>query len=350
MANMTDTDLTDVIGAMVFPAAVIGHDARIVATNVQFDRVLGTAFQGRHFITALRHPAVIDAIEMTFKNGGVQTCPYVTQVDGREAGFDLHASKAGSRVLITLIDRTDADQTGRMRTDFIANVSHELRTPLTALTGFIETLQGAARHDPKAQNRFLGIMSQEAGRMTRLVDELMVLSRLEGSERVQPTQNVSLTHVVTTGLQALHPIAQAADMFIEVNLPTHPVTVQGDAAQLQQVLTNLVENALKYGGSGQRVVVTVTPHQMQSRLRTNGTTLTVQDFGDGIASHHIPRLTERFYRIDSHRSRNVGGTGLGLAIVKHILNRHRGRLDFDSVPGQGTTVTVTLPQSPQNLS
>jgi two-component system phosphate regulon sensor histidine kinase PhoR len=119
---------------------------------------------------------------------------------------------------------------------------------------------------------------------------------------------------------------------------------------LQQVLTNLVENALKYGASGQRVVVTVTPHQIQSRLRTNGTTLTVQDFGDGIASHHIPRLTERFYRIDSHRSRNVGGTGLGLAIVKHILNRHRGRLDFDSVPGQGTTVTVTLPQSPQDLS
>jgi two-component system phosphate regulon sensor histidine kinase PhoR len=167
---------------------------------------------------------------------------------------------------------------------------------------------------------------------------------LEENERRRPTDQVKLGDVLTVVSQALMPIARAAEVDLMIDVPDQPVTVLGDAAQLQQVFTNLIENAIKYGAQGNRVLVTVAPHSLIARLRAQGTTITVQDFGDGIAPHHITRLTERFYRVDSHRSRQVGGTGLGLAIVKHIINRHRGRLAVTSELGAGTIVTVTLPK------
>lgn len=345
MVNVTDsTFFDDVIGAMPLPAAMIGADERIVATNTSFDRVIGTGYVGRHFITALRQPATIDAIEQVFAEVGQAQAALLLRVAGRDVTYDVQVAKAGSAVLISLIDRTEAEQHEKMRTDFIANVSHELRTPLTALIGFIETLRGAARNDPAAQDRFLGIMDREAGRMTRLVDELMALSRLEGAHRLRPTDTVLLGDVLQLVLNTLAPLADQAKVTVTLNMPDVPVSVLGDAAQLQQVFTNLIENALKYAGDGKEVIVTLSAHCMQPRLRTMGCTVTVQDFGQGIAPHHIARLTERFYRVDSHRSREVGGTGLGLAIVKHILNRHRGRLKFESTLRQGTTAIVTLPQ------
>ncbi|MFT5065678.1 MAG: two-component system phosphate regulon sensor histidine kinase PhoR [Yoonia sp.] len=344
MDLLNESGLAEFVNAMPLPAAIIGPDERIVTTNQGFDQIMGAGFAGRHYINVLRQPALIDAIAQVVANGGTANATYLTRSNGADAAYDLHVGQAGRAVLITLTDRTDAENAGRMRTDFIANVSHELRTPLTALMGFIETLRGAARDDPAARDRFLGIMEQEAGRMTGLVDGLMTLSRLEENERRRPTDQVKLGDVLTVVSQALMPIARAAEVDLMIDVPDQPVTVLGDAAQLQQVFTNLIENAIKYGAQGNRVLVTVAPHSLIARLRAQGTTITVQDFGDGIAPHHITRLTERFYRVDSHRSRQVGGTGLGLAIVKHIINRHRGRLAVTSELGAGTIVTVTLPK------
>lgn len=342
MNSILNPGLSEILNAFPLPAAIIKADERISETNHAFDQIMGIGFSGRHYITALRQPSLIDAIALVLSNGGSADATYLTRSNGADATFDLHVQQAGCSVLITLTDRTEAENAGRMRTDFIANVSHELRTPLTALMGFIETLRGAARDDPATRDRFLGIMEQEAGRMTRLVDELMNLSRLEENERRRPTEHVTLGDVLSVVYDVLMPIAKSAQVELKIVLPDVPVTVLGDNALLQQVFTNLIENAIKYGALGKKIVVTVTPHQLISRLRAQGTTITVQDFGDGIAPHHIPRLTERFYRVDSHRSRQIGGTGLGLAIVKHIINRHRGRLNVASIVGEGTIVTVTL--------
>lgn len=326
------------------PAVVIGADLRIIHANQSFTELFGADSLGRHFIYAFRHPDVIDTIErVTLERSAAQT-QFLGKDGTRETTFDVHVRPVGDGVLVTLMDRTEVETVARMRSDFIANVSHELRTPLTSLMGFIETLRGAARDDAKARDRFLEIMAHEAGRMTRLVDELMTLSRLEAVERQRPSTEVSLNAVLKDASDALTPIAQAAGTALTLSTPPESVKVRGDAAQLQQVFTNLFENALKYGGGGKKVEISVIGGVYQPQLRQTGVEISVRDFGEGIESHHIARLTERFYRVDNHRSREVGGTGLGLAIVKHIVQRHRGRLDIKSTLGQGTIVRVFLPQ------
>ena len=230
-----------------------------------------------------------------------------------------------------------------MRRDFVANVSHELRTPLTALMGFIETLSGPAKDDPEARARFLGIMSGEAERMNRLVGDLLSLSRVEAEERVRPTQAVNLTDVLQTALRNLNPLAVDNDVTLTPVFGTEPMPLRGDADQLLQVFTNLIENAIKYGGEGKNVEITAEIQQHDSALRGPSARITVTDQGPGIDPVHLPRLTERFYRADNHRSRTLGGTGLGHAIVKHILNRHRGRLKITSTPGEGASFCVILP-------
>jgi two-component system phosphate regulon sensor histidine kinase PhoR len=230
-----------------------------------------------------------------------------------------------------------------MRRDFVANVSHELRTPLTALMGFIETLRGPAREDAAARDRFLDIMATEAGRMNRLVGDLLSLSRVEGEERVRPRGMVNLTGVLESVLRTLRPLAEDAGVMLEADLGDGPVEIVGDADQLMQVFTNLVENAIKYGASGKRVTVWMERADRDPALRAPGVRVHVIDYGPGVDPVHLPRLTERFYRADSHRSRALGGTGLGLAIVKHIVNRHRGRLRVASDLGQGAKFTVVLP-------
>lgn len=323
------------------PVVLIGADQRIIHANKAFSEIFSADFAGRHFVSAIRHPAVIEAVEQVLTGQATATATYAGRDGSRDTVYDVTVRPMEADVLVTLIDRSEAEAVGRMRSDFIANVSHELRTPLTALMGFIETLRGAARNDVKARDRFLGIMEQEAGRMTRLVDELLTLSRLEGVARRRPTEKISLTTVLNNATAALAPIAQTAQVALHLVCPAEPVMVAGDAAQLQQVFTNLIENALKYGAKGGRVDITlsgVSGHPQKAVV------VQVRDYGDGIAAHHIPRLTERFYRVDSHRSRALGGTGLGLAIVKHIINRHQGRLKIESALGEGTTVSVILPQ------
>ncbi|MBU2358619.1 MAG: two-component sensor histidine kinase, partial [Alphaproteobacteria bacterium] len=247
------------------------------------------------------------------------------------------------RIVLTFEDRTAAEAVGQLRRDFVANVSHELRTPLTALQGFIETLRGAARNDAVARERFLGIMERETARMTHLVDDLLSLSRVEENERMRPAAAVDLGALVAATLADLEPVIAASGVTVTLTDDSERALVRADANQLRQVIGNLIENAVKYGASGGVLNVTLDAVTQHRVLRGDGVALHVQDRGPGIAQHHIPRLTERFYRVDTHRSRALGGTGLGLAIVKHIVNRHRGRLLIDSTLGQGTTFTVILP-------
>ncbi|MDH3264904.1 MAG: ATP-binding protein, partial [Paracoccaceae bacterium] len=224
-----------------------------------------------------------------------------------------------------------------------ANVSHELKTPLTALLGFIETLRGSAREDAAARERFLEIMAREAERMNRLVSDLLSLNRVESEERVRPTGRVEMGALLGSVRSALRPLARERGVEIEIAGEAGGIWVPGDGDQLTQVFTNLVENAVKYAASGKLVTLTVAREEREPALRGPAVRVAVIDRGEGFDPAHIPRLTERFYRIDSHRSREQGGTGLGLAIVKHIVNRHRGRLRIESAPGQGSRFTVTLP-------
>jgi two-component system phosphate regulon sensor histidine kinase PhoR len=239
-------------------------------------------------------------------------------------------------------DISEQEQMGQMRRDFVANVSHELRTPLTALLGFIETLRGTAREDPIARERFLGIMAAEAERMNRLVRDLLHLSRVEADERVRPTERHDIASLIWQAVHAFRPMAEASGVSIEVTGADQAMMIPADPDQITQVLTNLIENAIKYGGAGKPVSISVA---REAGLRGPVVRISVTDRGDGIDPVHLPRLTERFYRADGHRSREKGGTGLGLAIVKHIVNRHRGRMVMDSTLGKGSTFAVILPES-----
>jgi two-component system phosphate regulon sensor histidine kinase PhoR len=335
------------IAVLPIPALLIGPTERIEALNPLAATMFGHDGTGRHYITVLRQPAVLDIIEQTLRDGAGRTARYLGTEGGRDTAWKVTASGFDSNNLaLTLVcfeDTTAVEQAGQIRRDFIANLSHELRTPLTALLGFVETLRGSARDDPAARDRFLAIMQREAGRMARLVDELLSLSRVEAEERVRPTTPVALDALIDSVVASLAPMAEAQSITLDTRLPTDAVTVPGDANQLRQVVLNLIENAIKYGGRDRSIEITLTEPQPEPALRTDGVRLCVTDYGEGIAAHHIPRLTERFYRVDSHRSREIGGTGLGLAIVKHIVNRHRGRLRIESRVGEGSTFTVVLP-------
>jgi two-component system, OmpR family, phosphate regulon sensor histidine kinase PhoR len=260
---------------------------------------------------------------------------------------DGNASGSPPRVIMVLHDLTEQDRLGRMRVDFVANASHELRTPLASLVGFIETLQGRASDDPAARERFLGIMSQQAARMSRLVEDLLSLSRVEMREHVPPRTAIDLNETVGAAMQALEPVARASGATLALSLCEGPAIVLGETDEIVQVVHNLVQNGLKYGRPGGTVGVTV------HRLRQGPTmrlAVAVRDDGPGIAPDHLPRLTERFYRVNAKSSREKGGTGLGLAIVKHIANRHRGELTIASELGQGSTFTFVIDEQARRPS
>jgi two-component system phosphate regulon sensor histidine kinase PhoR len=245
-------------------------------------------------------------------------------------------------MLMTFHDQTPLRRVEEMRADFVANASHELRTPLAALSGFIDTLQGPAKDDAKARERFLGIMHAQATRMARLIDDLLSLSRVELSAHVRPDTLVDIVPIIRQVADGLEPLASERQVKIEIDLPAEPVVIAGDREELLRLFENLIENALKYGASGGKVMVSL----MSSALADGAAEVrvVVRDFGPGIAPEHLPRLTERFYRVDVGDSRAQGGTGLGLSLVKHIVNRHRGRLLIESVLKNGATFTACFPQ------
>ena len=343
---MTTERIAAVIAALPVPVLLIGPDDRVRATNDAVTAILGPNLAGNHYITAVRQPAIIAAVAKARQTKTSGSVRFLRRDGDNDTLYLVAVATAGEDIALTFQDQTAAHAAGQMRRDFVANVSHELRTPLTALLGFIETLGGAARNDAPARDRFLGIMAHEAHRMTRLVDDLLSLSRVEEDERVRPRDQVDLAALLGSVIKGLEPQAHDAGVKVTLHAQGDHVEVPGDAGQLVQVFTNLVENAIKYGVSGGHVDVTLNPPKMHPRLRGDAVQIIVADKGEGIAAHHIARLTERFYRVDSHRSRAVGGTGLGLAIVKHIINRHRGRLLIESQEGQGTQVSVFLPVPP----
>lgn len=343
---MSDT-LNEHLDALPLPALAIDGTERIAGANADARNLIGPGIGGRNFVTILRQPSLIEAIEAVLRDSAPRVSQYLSNDGVRDTTFrvTIRVIPSARVLLLCFTDTTHVEQAGQMRRDFVANVSHELRTPLTALMGFIETLRGPARDDAAARDRFLDIMEGEAGRMNRLVGDLLSLSRVEGDERVRPRDEVNLTELLQSVMRTLRPLGNEADVTLEAEFPDNPVVLTGDADQLMQVFTNLIENAVKYGASGKRVLVRMVAVDRDPSLRAPGVQVRVVDFGPGIDAVHLPRLTERFYRADSHRSRALGGTGLGLAIVKHIINRHRGRLRVESEMGQGTQFTVVLPRS-----
>lgn len=337
--------LPDLISALPLPTLAINRNEKIFAINDAAQELIGAGLLGRHFVTALRQPTLVEAVERSLADGQPRTASFLSGEVGNDSTFDvaLKTVLGTGSLILSFQDVTHKAQAGQMRRDFVANVSHELRTPLTALMGFIETLSGSARNDAIARDRFLKIMAGEAGRMNRLVGDLLSLSRVEAEERVRPRHKVDLSEIVKSTVSNLDQLAQENDVRLSCEIGTNPLPLLGDEDQLVQVFTNLIENAIKYGGSGQLVEVTTESSLRDSALRSPAVRVHVRDYGAGIDPLHLPRVTERFYRVDSHRSRALGGTGLGLAIVKHILNRHRGRLKVASELGQGTTFTVILP-------
>lgn len=330
-----EPETAQLIEAIVEPLLIV-EAGQVVAANRAARGLLGQHILDQDVRLAIRHPAAAERLVSGADLPGNAPI-HLVGLGAREQRWEMRVLPLGrGQRVVHLIDRTGTYATERIRVDFVANASHELRTPLASLLGFIETLRDAAGEDPETRERFLKVMYDEARRMQRLVDDLMSLSRIEADKYRAPDKEVDLEAL----LDEVHAeiVATAHDRAADIVLDVEAVpNIRGDRAQLSQLVHNIVGNALKYGRSGTPVSIS---------LRRDGDSmvrLSVVDEGEGIATEHLPRLTERFYRVDSGRSRAAGGTGLGLAIVKHIVERHRGRLDISSAVGRGTTVTVKLP-------
>jgi two-component system phosphate regulon sensor histidine kinase PhoR len=347
-----DPQLAAVVGALPGPALLVDRRGTILVGNEAAVVSLGPVRRGEPISFTVRAPEVIEALRAAGNDGEVRRVEFIERVPV-ERTFEAHivpiafdhavdAARPPDVFLLTFNDLTHQRRLDRMRADFVANASHELRTPLASLSGFIETLQGPARADPAARDRFLAIMVEQARRMSRLIDDLLSLSRVELNEHLRPQTVVDLVPIVGHVCDTLSPLARERGLELLVKRDAAQLVVEGERDELIRLFENLVENALKYGASGKRVEVT-----LAADLAANGgeAVVTVRDFGPGIAPEHLPRLTERFYRIDVETSRAEGGTGLGLAIVKHILARHRGRLAVDSELGKGATFTARIPLS-----
>lgn len=321
------------------PCLLLARNGQVLHANPDATAIFGPV-GGQHVSAAIRVPAVLEAVSRVLQGQGPEKLEFerrgaVNQVYECWIAPVALAQAAGPAAMLVLKDLTRAQLVERMRADFVANASHELRTPLTALLGFIETLQGAARTDEAARAKFLDLMRQQGLRMKRLIDDLLSLSRIEMNAHQQPETRVELASLCRHVADSLAPIAAENGVELSLDL-TLGLAVRADRDELVQVLQNLVENALKYAASGKRV-------ELSARRAGAFAELEVRDHGKGIAPEHLPRLTERFYRVDVQESRARGGTGLGLAIAKHIINRHRGELRIRSTLGEGSAFTVVLP-------
>jgi len=341
--DRSDWLVESVVSGIPDAVIVLDRDCRIVAWNAAAQKITLPLVRGVPLSLVLRNPDVLEAARRAIESGRPERAEFHERTptdhwtEARVIPVTLPELSGVERelVLLTLLDLTPLRRIEEIRSDFIANASHELRTPLASLTGFIETLQGSARNDPEARDRFLNIMRAQAARMARLIDDLLSLSRVELKEHVPPEEKIDLSGLVRRVADSLLPLAQERKVTIKVDSPAKPLIVRGDQDELIRLFENLVDNALKYGASGKRVDITLSRTDSEAAVR-------VRDYGPGIAREHLPRLTERFYRGDVTESRAMGGTGLGLALVKHIVNRHRGKLAIESTPGEGATFTVRL--------
>jgi len=344
IAPTNGSDIASFVEAIGEPVLVVS-EGRVTRANQAACKLLGAHIVGEDVRVAIRHPAAAERLASPAAPSDASAIELVG-VGGRDQRWEMRVSPlSGGRRIVHLIDRTSSHAAEKMRVDFVANASHELRTPLAAILGFIETLgDEKAGEDKEVRERFLNVMEGEARRMQRLVDDLMSLSRIEADKYRVPDTPIDLAALISEVNAVLHDGRDRRGHEIVTEIEDDVPFVAGDRIQLSQLMHNIVGNAMKYGRPGTPVTVRLRRGQ-GSMVR-----LSVTDEGEGIASEHLPRLTERFYRVDSGRSRAMGGTGLGLAIVKHIVERHRGRLDIASVVGKGTTVTVLLPPAPLPLS
>jgi len=347
-ASALSADARAMLDASPDACVILTADGTILWANQAASEQFGLFTAGSPFSFALRVPELIAAVEKAGRSGLPERARWSEKVPTSrwfEAVVSPFRLSGGSpephnALAVFVRDLTEQQRLDRMREDFVANASHELRTPLAALTGFIETLQGPAREDPKARDQFLGIMREQAERMKRLTDALLSLSRIEMRAHVLPTETVDCVKTARYAVEMARAMAREYSVALELSAASTPLMVRGDEDELVQLMDNLIENAVKYGGEGGRVLVTV---DREATGVGPVAVMSVQDFGRGIAPEHVPRLTERFYRVDVEESRARQGTGLGLAIVKHIIARHRGRLTVRSELGAGSTFSVRIP-------
>jgi two-component system, OmpR family, phosphate regulon sensor histidine kinase PhoR len=337
------------IGGLPGAAIVLDREGGVIAFNDAAASIAPALRRGEPALISLRMPDLVDAIRRAARRREPQRVEFFERVP-RDRWFEafvtpvrMTAGSEGSADILLMIfnDLTPLRRVEEMRADFIANASHELRTPLAALLGFIETLQGTAKDDAVARTKFLDIMQGQATRMARLIDDLLSLSRIELNAHLQPNTPLDLAPIVRQVVDGLQTLARDRGVEIKVMAPSGTLMVLGDRDELVRALENLVENALKYGAAGKRVDVSMASGH--TRGGAPEARVAVRDYGPGIAPEHLPRLTERFYRVDVADSRAQGGTGLGLALVKHVLNRHGGRLTIESTPGAGAAFVMHLP-------
>ena len=327
--------IRSLIDALDEPALIV-EGSRTVAANEAARVLLGQRIEGADLRLAIRHPEALRTIlatevaDLELVGVGSPNRPWLLSVRPIEAG----------KTLVRLIDQSASRAAERMRVDFVANASHELRTPLATIAGYAETLAEEGDVDEETRRRFGSVIHGEARRMLRIVEDLMSLSRIESERFVTPRESVDLAEVARLAVDQARPLCARQSCSIALHTEEDLPTIAGDFAQLLQVVDNLVSNALRYGCTRPDCTITVEVRSEVGRIL-----VAVRDSGEGIPAQHLPRLTERFYRIDAARSRDGGGTGLGLAIVKHIVERHRGTLDIRSAPGRGTSVEVRLPLS-----
>jgi two-component system phosphate regulon sensor histidine kinase PhoR len=342
-----DTSTKAMAEALTFPAYVIDASAVLRYANAAAEQALGPPVIGEPASITFRRPEIAELIARAVATGTMQSRE-ITDPVPRERWFHVQIAPVPRPgvtpgfFLLTFLDMTEARRAEQMRSDFIANASHELRTPLASLRGFLETIKGPAANDKAATARFLDIMLNQAERMSRLIDDLLSLSRIEMKAHMRPQGRVDLVDVLGNVTDSLQPLARKLGVAIERRLPPGPLEIVGERDELIQVFDNLVENACKYGQSGGRVEIEANLLPPSASGGPQRAEVAVIDHGPGISSEHLPRLTERFYRADVDSSREKQGTGLGLAIVKHILNRHGTRLSITSVPGKGARFAVTF--------
>jgi two-component system phosphate regulon sensor histidine kinase PhoR len=329
------------------PLLLAQQSGRVVFANRAMRALIGIGAEDKHVSAVLRTPGILQAVERTAATGEPASVEFMLHVPV-ERHYQAYIARTGDAphlIAVLLHDLTAVKRAEEARADFVANASHELRTPLAAVSGFIDTLRGHAKDDEVAREKFLGIMSVEASRMRRLIDDLLSLTRIELNEHVPPSGRVDVTGVIRDAVAVLGPLAEVDQVEISVDAAHNLPLVVGERDELIQLFQNLIHNAIKYGKSGGHVWITLRSSEPTPGRRGTGTMISVaiRDDGEGIPREALPRLTERFYRVDVKRSRERGGTGLGLAIVKHIVNRHQGRLQVESQPGEGSQFTVFLP-------
>ena len=344
---MTPSMQKSILGALPYPAMMVDGNYRILSANLPAEKLLKGPIRDVDFVRVLRQPEAKDCITDAIREPGLKTVDIVLNLKTprtyKITATSLTPDQVPSDLLLfTMLDVSAEIDAERSRSTFVSNVSHELRSPLTAIKGIVETLQGPARADEEGRDRFLDLMQSEIERMSRLVGDLLSLAKLESREHLPPRGAVDVVTVLDRVRSSLSVSQQEYADRIHIDAADNLPLVRGNRDELTEVFQNLIENALKYSGSDKPVEIDVS-HAVNGDLNRSRVIVRVCDYGDGIAPEHLPRLTERFYRVDKGRSREKGGTGLGLAITKHILNRHRAKLQVTSELGEGTCFTVIFP-------